>query len=205
MCIRDRDNGFGTVLGHPKITDRFLSCEEGHIISCKQKMIGQFIRMLQIFGPVSVLYHIIPTLIFKRSKVFSRAHFVTIWKKVLTNIVRSWLFFSFLGGIYSCSICVIRNVLKQDYPWSYFVSGCFCGIPLGFEPLEKRSEIVVYTLPRALELLWNMMKERKIVFSIKHGEVLLFCFSMGIIMNAYKSSPATIKSTYRTIIHQLFS
>ena len=75
------------------------------------------------------------------------------------------------------------------------------GGALFFEHTKRRFELMLYCLPRAIDIVWQLLKRRGIVRYVKHSEVVLFCVSMSLIM----SSPARyFKPTYLQILRFIF-
>ena len=65
------------------------------------------------------------------------------------------------------------------------IASFVCGFAVLFEPASRRSELAFYMVPRALESLFNMMAKRGYVNHVKNGEILVFAFSMALIMYCY--------------------
>lgn len=65
-----------------------------------------------------------------------------------------------------------------------FLSGCTVIIE---QPHNRRVELALYCLPRALEAVWNMAIQDGYVGNVKYGEILLFSLSVGYLMKVYQS------------------
>ncbi|RLN70513.1 hypothetical protein BBJ28_00014384 [Nothophytophthora sp. Chile5] len=75
------------------------------------------------------------------------------------------------------------------------------GGALFFEHSKRRFELMLYCFPRALDIVWQLLKRRGLVRYVQHSEVVLFCLSMALIM----SSPAQhFKPTYLRILRFIF-
>ncbi|KUF84134.1 hypothetical protein AM587_10017476 [Phytophthora nicotianae] len=75
------------------------------------------------------------------------------------------------------------------------------GGALFFEHTKRRFELMLYCFPRALDIVWQVLKRRGLVRYVKHSEVVLFCLSMSLIM----STPARyFKPTYLRILRFIF-
>lgn len=60
---------------------------------------------------------------------------------------------------------------------------------------------MLYCAPRAMDIVWQVLKRRGLVRYIKHSEVALFCLSLALIM----SSPSEhFKPTYLRILRFIF-
>ena len=67
------------------------------------------------------------------------------------------------------------------------MAGFLSGFGLLWEPAGRRTELALYFLPRFIEGLWGFAKKRAWVTPIRHGEVLIFAFAMGVIMYCYQN------------------
>lgn len=75
------------------------------------------------------------------------------------------------------------------------------GLSLFFEHPKRRFELMLYCVPRALDIVWQALVRRGLVRYVRHSEVALFCLSMAAIM----ASPAAhFKPTYLRALRFVF-
>lgn len=75
------------------------------------------------------------------------------------------------------------------------------GSALFLENRKRRSELMLYCLIRALDIVWQLLKRRGLVRYVKYSEVALFSLSLGAIMS---SPPEHFKPTYLRILRFVF-
>lgn len=65
----------------------------------------------------------------------------------------------------------------------YYVAGMICaGVSIFIEEKKRRSELALYVLPKAMQSLYEVMYQRKLMFKMKHFEIILCSMAMGVIM-----------------------
>lgn len=72
-------------------------------------------------------------------------------------------------------ICLQRKVATKDHKLVYFFAGATAALSALIEKKSRRSELALYTLPRAGDSLWHILVNRNLIPNIKHAEVSLFC------------------------------
>ena len=82
-------------------------------------------------------------------------------------------------------LCVSKNSRRKIDRWNMIIASFVCGFAVLFEPASRRSELAFYMVPRALESLYNMLAKRGYVNHVKNAEILVFAFSMALIMYCY--------------------
>ena len=105
------------------------------------------------------------------------------------NIVKSCLFLAAYVASFRYFLCFFKNTRGKIDRWNVILSTFFCGFALYFEHKSRRNEIVMYMLPRVLESVYRLLMERGLVKAVKFGEVLVFAFSMSLIMYCYQNKP----------------
>lgn len=73
----------------------------------------------------------------------------------------------FLQGV----ICLQRKVVTKDHKLIYFLAGGVAALSALIEKKSRRSELALYTLPRAGDSLWYILVNRHILPNIKHADV----------------------------------
>ena len=88
--------------------------------------------------------------------------------------------------------------------WNVVMATFVCGFAFLFEPKSRRSELVMYMLPRVFESLYNLMIEKKMARAYKFGEVVVFATCMSLIMYCYQNRPDQMKPTYYNLLKRFF-
>lgn len=70
-------------------------------------------------------------------------------------------------------ICLQRKVATKDHKLVYFFAGATAALSALIEKKSRRSELALYTLPRAGDSLWHILVNRNLIPNIKHAEVSL--------------------------------
>lgn len=74
-------------------------------------------------------------------------------------------------------ICLQRKVATKDHKLVYFLAGASAALSALIEKKSRRSELALYTLPRAGDSLWHVLVNRNLLPNIKHAEVSTFSIS----------------------------
>lgn len=75
-------------------------------------------------------------------------------------------------------ICLQRKVATKDHKLVYFFAGACAALSALLEKKSRRSELALYTLPRAGDSLWYILVNRHFLPNIKHAEVCGFTFPL---------------------------
>jgi hypothetical protein len=106
--------------------------------------------------------------------------------KGLSSALRSSAFVVMFVTSYMEMTCVHRKVLAalgmKDIRFLYWLYGMISGSAVLLEVKSRRSELALYCLPRALDSFYLGLVDRKLLFTVPRGELLLFCFSMSVLM-----------------------
>ncbi|TMW60631.1 hypothetical protein Poli38472_000673 [Pythium oligandrum] len=170
-----------------------------HMESCvthsMKEWVGGFGRAMQIYLPV----HFLPALIFRFPRLQQAPLSNT--ARISYNALCSSAFLTSYQTVVKLIVCTLRNAFQYDHPIEGVLGGVATGASLFFEDPKRRFELMLYCVPRALDIVWQLLKRRGIVRYVKHSEVALFCLSMAIIT----SRPAEhFKPTYLRILRFLF-
>ncbi|KAI9906903.1 hypothetical protein PsorP6_004160 [Peronosclerospora sorghi] len=180
-----------------------------HMESCVTHAIKEWInglgRSIQIYLPV----HFLPAMFFRFQYIHQSP--ATAFARISYAALCSSAFLTSYQTVAKLVICAARNAFHRDYAVASLAAGWYkcclvmkqiaAGGALFFEHTKRRFELMLYCLPRALDIVWQLLKRRGIVRYVKHSEVALFCLSMSLIM----SSPARyFKPTYRQILRFIF-
>ncbi len=72
------------------------------------------------------------------------------------------------------------------------------------QPPSRRLELALYCLPRALESLWRLGVEKKVVRPVPNGELWMFSLTMGVMMTLYQNDVDSISPTFQGVLVRMF-
>ncbi|KAF4323676.1 hypothetical protein JM18_001271 [Phytophthora kernoviae] len=195
--IRQRMSGQLDAHGQPL---PFRLCQPHyHMESCVTHAIKEWInglgRSMQIYLPV----HFLPAMIFRFQQL--QGALVSTTARISYSALCSSAFLTSYQTVVKLVVCTGRNAFHRDFVATSLMAGIATGGSLFFEHTKRRFELMLYCFPRALDIVWQLLKRRGLVRYVKHSEVVLFCLSMALIM----SSPARhFKPTYLRILRFIF-
>ncbi|XP_007900523.2 transmembrane protein 135 [Callorhinchus milii] len=156
------------------------SCYEiGHtwstscVLSTLQVTFGALQESFKIYAPLYMIAAIL-----RRRKLDYYIH------KLLPEILQSTSFLTANGGFYIMFFCILRKLLGKFYMWS---PGFGAALPASYlailiERKSRRGLLTIYMANLATESIFRMAVTRGLINPIKHGEVLLFCFTASLYM-----------------------
>ncbi|ETI40484.1 hypothetical protein F443_14110 [Phytophthora nicotianae P1569] len=195
--IRQRMRGQLDTHGNPL---PFRLCQPHyHMESCVTHAIKEWInglgRSMQIYLPV----HFLPAMFFRFQQLQGAP--VSTTARISYAALCSSAFLTSYQTVVKLVVCTARNAFHRDFAATSLVAGIATGGALFFEHTKRRFELMLYCFPRALDIVWQVLKRRGLVRYVKHSEVVLFCLSMSLIM----STPARyFKPTYLRILRFIF-
>ncbi|XP_072433856.1 transmembrane protein 135 isoform X3 [Chiloscyllium punctatum] len=142
-------------------------------VSAFQVTVGAFQESLKIYAPLYIIAAIL-----RRRKLDYYIH------KLLPEILRSTSFLTANGGLYIMFFCILRKLLGKFYIWS---PGFGAALPASYlailiERKSRRGLLTIYMANLATESIFRMAVTRGLITPVKHGEVLLFCFTAALYM-----------------------
>ncbi|XP_041462831.1 transmembrane protein 135-like isoform X3 [Lytechinus variegatus] len=121
------------------------------------------------------IFYVISALVRKRSWPYFQ-------KGLPVEILQSTAFLSTNAALFMNFICVYRHLFGGFYTGFGFISSFpACFIAILTERKSRRSMLALYTMNLAMEVVFNMCKQRNYVSPIKNGEVLIFAAASAII------------------------
>ncbi|KAF4139375.1 hypothetical protein GN958_ATG11276 [Phytophthora infestans] len=195
--IRQRMRGQLDTHGNPL---PFRLCQPHyHMESCVTHAIKEWInglgRSMQIYLPV----HFLPAIFFRFQQLHGSPLSTT--ARISYAALCSSAFLTSYQTAVKLVVCTARNAFHRDLAATSLAAGVASGGALFFEHTKRRFELMLYCFPRALDIVWQLLKRRGLVRYVKHSEVVLFCLYMSLIM----SSPARyFKPTYLRILRFIF-
>ena len=150
-------------------------------VSCLRANVTDFFKCILRAGKMYLPVHFLPMLLFTPKIVLN--NLVTFVKLKLFNTLRSAIFLSFYVFNMKQSICMLRNVFKDDTAYISFVGGFMAGLSILIEQSKRRMELCLYVVPRAIEILLRLIpKNMRLLyrfFRLKHLPVFSFALAMG--------------------------
>jgi hypothetical protein len=169
--------------------------------SCVKHNFSVFMDTARKILPLYSSIACVPVVIFKFREIFKKP--IETATGVGVNIARSVSFISAFVALYMTTICLHRKVATRDNKYIYFFAGIVCSFSVFLEKKSRRSELALYTLPRAMDSLYLIMCERKWLQGVQNGELYLFMFSMGCVMYFYERFPNSLSSLLHSFLYYL--
>jgi len=148
-------------------------------------------RAAKIYAPV----HIIPLLLFRYKKLLSNP-----MQQVVDtgrNVLLSSMFLSSYVFAVKFSQCMMRNTTMQDTAPQAILGGFFTGFACLFERPSRVSELMLYCVPKSLEVCWNWLVKHYGAKTVPFYEIPLFVLGSAILVAARRED---IKGTYFNIL-----
>ncbi len=73
-----------------------------------------------------------------------------------------------------------------------------------FENSSRITDYTIFTLPRSIEGLWDLLEKLKLVKSLPYAREFIFALSMSIALVIYKNKKEDIPVSYKNLIHLVF-
>ncbi|XP_048454352.1 transmembrane protein 135-like [Rhincodon typus] len=149
--------------------------DQNNLIKKLNEPCSQFLSLLQI--EILLCFFQIAAIL-RRRKLDYYVH------KLLPEILQSTSFLTANGGFYIMFFCILRKLLGKFYIWS---AGFGAALPASYlailiERKSRRGLLTIYMANLATESIFRMAVTRGLITSVKHGEVLLFCFTAALYM-----------------------
>ncbi|KAI8378960.1 hypothetical protein BD560DRAFT_453314 [Blakeslea trispora] len=188
-----------------------IPCEMLHpwIDGCQTTALERFAKVFKSFLPVYGTLHFVPMLLL-RTKHFKKDP-VSMLSKTTLATFKSGAFLASFVTLYQYQICMHRQLLKTGligtwhskyiYGWAGFVCAY---LSIFLEDKKRRSELALYVLPKALQSFYRIAYSHQWIFKVKHFEVMMTSFAMGIIMSFYQEEADVLSPFVRKIMYQFF-
>ena len=141
-------------------------------------LIAGFLLSMKLYTP---LYTLI-TVMSRRSKLLQPSIAWLSLKHIAASSVRSSAFLGSYISIVWTTVCVMRNLLRDDRTIGPLLGSFLCGFSVLLERKDRRRELACYVLPRALQSFFTRMGVRS---PVPGGDVLLFCAASAVFMAVY--------------------
>ncbi|KIP03793.1 hypothetical protein PHLGIDRAFT_110411 [Phlebiopsis gigantea 11061_1 CR5-6] len=215
----------------PDFGSPFGPCEAVHpwFDSCMPIPWERFMFVFKQSLPLYGALHFIPMLLFKWGVVYNEP--LKMLTKAGVGTLRSSTFFGMCVVIYQSWFCFKHNLwtrltalkgsTRQTFltrivallpqsvidlfasKLSFWLGGILLGLSLFIEDTQRRGELAMYVLPKALESAWMVLRGKGIVFQTgRYGDALLTAVGMGMVMGIYQNDPQHLSSLVRRILYQ---
>lgn len=152
-------------------------------------------RCLRLYAPV----HLVPLLLFRARAAIADPLSTSI--RAATAIARSTAFLTTYVSVVKASLCLERNVRTADSWWQASLAGVLSGLALSFEAPKRASELMLYCLPKGLDVGFQLLERRGLVKRMPYGSVVMFSAAMAIVLALDRSD---FRPAYASLLGLLF-
>ena len=169
---------------HPTTT----SCIKGSF----KYFFGSLHRSYKLYIP----FNLMVTLLLKRKCKQP----LILMKEYLISCTRSSIFLTLYSWITLSSICLFNYIGLNCLNKAGF-SGFLCGLSVIAERKPRRIELGLYCFPRAIQIVWNMLKKKKKVKPIPFGEFIFLSGTFGTLFWLYQWEKESINSHHLSLLN----
>ncbi len=90
---------------------------------------------------------------------------------------------------------------RRDTDWQPLVAGALTAVPLLIETKQRRVELMLYTLPKGVEVCWRYLVSRGVLRSLPGGDSLLFAVALAVFLAVDRQRH---KPAFRGLLKLLF-
>ncbi|KAG9415463.1 hypothetical protein AC1031_008906 [Aphanomyces cochlioides] len=181
----------------------FTPCQPHfHLESCLAHVAKDWLKDGMLWSAkLYIPVHFTPLVLFKWRKLLDAPLSMT--GRTIFATLRSCAFLSTYQAVVKLFLCTYRNILQEDYAIGGFIAGVLSALGLFCEDPKRRTELMLYTAVRGLEVVWAYLKRKGVAqyLRLKHGDVFFFSLSMACILS---SPPRHFKPTYLSLIRFMF-
>lgn len=95
------------------------------------------------------------------------------------------------------SQCVMRNARQTDTPLQAIIGGLLTGFACLFERTSRVSELMLYCVPKSLDVVWNYLAKHHGFRALPLFELPIFMLGCGILTSSLKQD---LKTTYFNVV-----
>lgn len=190
-ALADPRNGFlDCVVNHP-------DCGSHCSMNSYKRLRNGFLSSLLIYLPV----HFLP-LIFWRFGALKNKPAEMILKTALASARSAAFLGTYISLIWS-SVCLVRNLVKDDTIYGPMLGSFMCGLSLLIEKKSRRLELALYCFPRAMGSLALKAERNHLLPVIPGFETFLFAVSSGAFLYFFEHEPDVMKPTFVSFLRWL--
>lgn len=188
-------HAMGFLKSHPDGLLPVIPCSILHprTSSCVGHNINTFLSTSKKTLPIYATLTFVPMIVLQFFKLLRNP--VTLLSRGLLSSLRSTVFLASFCAMYQVIICMQRNFVSRDHRIVYLLAGLISSFSIFIEKKGRRSELALYTLPRAVDSIYMQMLDHKWMGSVPHGDLLLFCTAMSGLTYFYHNQTSVMSPT----------
>ncbi|CAG8482769.1 9018_t:CDS:2 [Cetraspora pellucida] len=187
-----------------------IPCELVHprFDSCTHTNIDRFYQVFKTIFPVYATLNIVPMFVFKINQFLKDPY--TLIQKCTKNTIRSSIFLSTFVTSYQSQICIHRSLIKYiglnfHSKYLYWLSGVIAGFAILIEHRNRRNDLTLYVVPKAMESLYKIMCQKNCIFELhRTADIWFFSAAMGVIMTCFQHEPKVLSPMTKTLLRGFF-
>lgn len=172
MKYTPSDDEYPLLSCNPIFHEKYTNCWIEHGLDWCQGIV----RAARIYIPV----HVLPTILLTPKKVINNPLYY--FKIKTKNILRSSLFLTTYQHNMKITECIGRKILYSDKGYLSMFGGIMAGLAILIEHPSRRSEIVLYVVPRGIDVIINHLPDIPILSNDKIP-VIIFSISLALWMS----------------------
>ncbi len=71
---------------------------------------------------------------------------------------------------------------RRDERWHAWLAGALTGFSLLIESKHRRTELMLYCLPRGVAVCWGLLRDRGVLAAVPGAEAIMFAVAMAVIL-----------------------
>lgn len=121
--------------------------------------------------------------------------------RMIRAVARSSAFLASFIALAWAPILYLRKIVNDDTMYGPLLGSIASGLSVLIEKKNRRRELAMYVLPRAMESWWiKMTRSGYIRGDFSNGEVWLFSLSAAVVMQSFYFDPESVHpSVYRLL------
>ncbi|KAJ3102002.1 hypothetical protein HDU97_000915 [Phlyctochytrium planicorne] len=174
--------------------------------SCAGYGTSLFFKVVRMMAPVNATLNLVPLVLFKAKEVIKEP--ISAVRRTAFSTLRSSVFLAAFVSTFQAGICmhrdlVARGEIKKDHKFFYYILGFLSGWSIFLEKKSRRSELVLYCLPKALESFYMVLLNRKLLIHIPGSEIVATSLAMGVLMSQYRCEPETVQGLLAKVLDRM--
>lgn len=153
------------------------------------------VRCLRLYAPV----HLVPLLLFRWRALLEKP--APTAARAAVAISRSTAFLTAYVTVVKAMLCLQRTERHSDAGWQAGVAGVLSGMALSLEAPQRASELMLYCLPKGIDVAFQLLERRGLVSRLPLGNVAMFSIAMAIVLALDRSD---FRPAYASLLGLLF-
>ncbi|KAJ3106102.1 hypothetical protein HDU96_008324 [Phlyctochytrium bullatum] len=174
--------------------------------SCTAYTLSLGASVLGAMVPVNAALNVVPLVVFKPKEVLAAP--VAAARRAVVATVRSSVFLAVFIAAFQAGVCghrglIEKGVVRKDHKMVYYALGAAAGASIFLEKRSRRSELVLYCLPKALESLYLLMLHRRLLVHYPGLDVLVTGLAMGNLMSLLRAEPEAVGGLLAKVVRRV--